>query len=195
MEKRKRRGYVYHDFVVRCGVFGNISWRRPRFFLRIQSLWSSMSVYVSHLTDEVIGNQKESIVKRYIIFSSWFGESIHCERILTRGPQFFHFSFSAIKKSFPMFKSSSPMQKRSVVTFHDFVWFYRVLVSFGNILLFLHLFLSIVYRLSIQKISIDFNIFFFLFRFFSRNFHSIRVPLTQRICCCKLYKNVIQCMI
>lgn len=106
MEKRKRRGYVYHDFVVRCGVFGNTSWRRPRFFLRIQSLWS-MSVYVSHLIDEVIGNQKESIVKRYVTFSSWFGESIHCERILTCGPQFFHFSFSAIKKSFPMFKSST----------------------------------------------------------------------------------------
>ena len=46
-------------------------------------------------------------MKRYVTFSSWFGESIHCERILTCGPQFFHFSFSAIKKSFPMFKSST----------------------------------------------------------------------------------------
>lgn len=171
MEKRKRRGYVYHDFVVRCGVFGNISWRRPRFFLRIQSLWS-MSVYVSHLIDEVIGNQKESIVKRYVTFSSWFGESIHCERILTCGPQFFHFSFSAIKKSFPMFKSST-----SRPLCRNVLWFCLILSG----PCFFRKYSTFSTPFSFHPLSpFDskdfyryFNIFFFSFRFFSRNFRFV----------------------
>lgn len=65
----------------------------------------SMNVYASHLTDEVIGNQKESIVKRYVTFSSWETGDPFTAKEFSR--QFFHFFFSAIKKSLPMFKSST----------------------------------------------------------------------------------------
>lgn len=65
----------------------------------------SMNVYASHLTDEVIGNQKESIVKRYVTFSSWLKREITAKEFSRHEND--NFSFSAIKKSLPMFKSST----------------------------------------------------------------------------------------
>lgn len=134
----------------------------------------SMNVYASHLTDEVIGNQKESIVKRYVTFSSWLKREITAKEFSRHEND--NFSFSAIKKSLPMFKSStSPMQKRSIVTIRDFVRFYWILVSFGlEIFYFFYIFFLpsfIAFRFSRFLPSFSISSFFRFEKFFSRVLH------------------------